>query len=152
MRKAIVFSLMILSMAALSAQDELPESGVPNMITWFEIPTEDMDRACKFYGQILGLEMEAVDMFGQMMAMFPMSMTSVSGALVHNEFSKPGPTGTMVYLNTPEIDDVLSPVVEAGGEIMIPKMEVSPEIGHVAAIKDSEGNIVGLHSVPEAFR
>lgn len=36
----------------------------------------------------------------------------------------------------------------AGGKIVVPKTEISPEYGHMAVFIDTEGNRVALHSVP----
>jgi uncharacterized protein len=44
---------------------------------------------------------------------------------------------------------VLDKVESAGGKILVPKTEVSPEYGHVAVILDTEGNRIAMHSVPK---
>ena len=37
----------------------------------------------------------------------------------------------------------------AGGKVMVPKTEISPEYGYMAVFVDTEGNRIGLHSVPQ---
>jgi predicted enzyme related to lactoylglutathione lyase len=44
------------------------------------------------------------------------------------------------------MDEILGKVPEAGGEVMVPKTQISPEHGYMAVILDSEGNRIGLHS------
>jgi hypothetical protein len=39
-------------------------------------------------------------------------------------------------------------VEAAGGKIMVPKTQISEEYGYMAVIIDTEGNRIGLHSVP----
>ncbi len=43
------------------------------------------------------------------------------------------------------LDEVIGRVEKAGGKIVAPKFKLG-EVGWIALIKDSEGNIVGLHS------
>ncbi|HNP53532.1 MAG TPA: hypothetical protein PKK69_02900, partial [Ferruginibacter sp.] len=58
--------------------------------------------------------------------------------------------GPLVYLNAnPDVQLVLNRVEAAGGKIIVPKTEISPEYGFMAVIIDTEGNRVALHSAPE---
>ena len=123
-------------------------------ISWFEIPATDLDRAQKFYETIFGITMVSLDLPNIKMKMFPIDdpMTGIGGAVVDsNGFHKPSATdGTLVYLNgNPDVQLVLDKVVPAGGTIMVPKTEISPEYGFMAVIQDTEGNRIGLHSVPK---
>ena len=125
-----------------------------NAINWFEIPTTDLNRAQKFYETIFGISMTPMDMPNLQMRMFPLNdmMTQVGGALVHSDgFHIPSATdGPLIYLNAnPDVQNVLDKVAGAGGSIMVPKTEISPEYGFMAVIKDTEGNRVALHSVPQ---
>ena len=81
-------------------------------------------------------------------------MTGVGGALVFtNGFHKPSSTdGPLIYLNgNPDVQNVLDKVEAAGGKIMVPKTEISPDYGFMAVIIDTEGNRIGLHSVPTQY-
>ena len=125
-----------------------------NAINWFEIPTTDLNRAQKFYETIFGISMTPMDMPNLQMRMFPLDdmMTQVGGALVHSDgFHIPSATdGPLIYLNAnPDVQNVLDKVAGAGGSIVVPKTEISPEYGFMAVIKDTEGNRVALHSVPQ---
>ncbi len=124
-----------------------------NAISWFEIPTQDIDRAQKFYEAIFGITMMPMDMPNIKMRMFPLDdmMTDVGGAIVDSGgFHKPSATdGPLIYLQAnPDVQIILDKVVAAGGSIMVPKTEISPEYGFMAVIIDTEGNRIGLHSVP----
>ncbi|HQY11329.1 MAG TPA: VOC family protein [Ferruginibacter sp.] len=125
-----------------------------NAISWFEIPTTDIDRAQKFYEAIFGISMMPMDMPNIKMRMFPLDdmMTQVGGALVDSGgFHKASATeGPLIYLNgNPDVQNVLDKVQGAGGSILLPKTEISPEYGFMAVIMDTEGNRIGLHSVPQ---
>jgi uncharacterized protein len=125
-----------------------------NAISWFEIPATDLNRAQKFYETIFGVTLNPLDLPNIKMRMFPIDdmITGVGGAVVDSGgFHKPSATdGPLIYLNgNPDLQLVLDRVEAAGGKIMVPKTEISPEYGSMAVIIDTEGNRIGLHSVPQ---
>ena len=125
-----------------------------NAISWFEIGTTDLDRATKFYETIFQVKLAPLDLNNIKMRMFSLDdmRTGVGGALVDSKgFHKPSSTdGPLIYLNgNPDVQLVLDRVEGAGGKIMLPKTEISPEYGSMAVIIDSEGNRIALHSVPK---
>lgn len=123
-----------------------------NAISWFEIPTEDLQRAQTFYETIFSITLIPLDLAQLQMRMFPIeNPQQVGGALVRNaEFYEPSATaGPLIYLNgNPDVQHILDKVQAAGGSILVPKTEISPEHGHMAVILDTEGNRIALHSVP----
>jgi predicted enzyme related to lactoylglutathione lyase len=124
-----------------------------NAISWFEIPATDLDRATKFYEAIFGVTLIVMDLPNIKMRMFPIEdRMGVGGAVVDSGgFHKPSATdGPLIYLNgNPDVQGVLDKVEAAGGKIMVPKTEISPEYGYMAVIIDTEGNRIGLHSVSQ---
>jgi len=126
-----------------------------NVISWFEIPATDLDRAQKFYENILGTTFTKLDMPQLQMRLFAMDdQSGVGGALCKAEgFYKPSATdGPLVYLNAnPDVQHVRERVEKAGGKILVPKTEISPEHWHMAVIGDTEGNRIALHSVPPGW-
>ena len=125
-----------------------------NAISWFEIAATDLDRAQKFYEAVFGISMIPMDLPNIKMRMFPLDdmMTQVGGALVDSGgFHKPSSTdGPLIYLNgNPDLQNVLDKVEAAGGKIFLAKTEISPDYGFMAVIIDTEGNRIGLHSVPQ---
>lgn len=123
-----------------------------NAISWFEIPASDLERAQKFYEAVFGVTLSSLDLPNIKMRLFPLDdAMGVGGAIVDSGgFHKPSLTdGPLIYLNgNPDVQRVLDKVENAGGKIMVPKTEISPEYGYMAVIIDSEGNRIGLHSVP----
>src|SRR5689334_6387757 len=121
-----------------------------NAISWFEIPVTDLNRAQKFYETIFGVSLIPMEMPNIKMRMFPIDnpMAGIGGALVDTggEFHKPSATeGTLIYLNgNPDVQLVLDKVEAAGGKIMVPKTEITPEYGFMAVVVDTEGNRIGL--------
>ena len=124
-----------------------------NAISWFEIPATDLPRAQKFYETIFGIQLMPMDMDNIKMRMFPLDdmMTQVGGAIVESGgFHKPSLTeGPLIYLNgNPDVQLIMNRVEAAGGKIMVPKTQISPDYGYMAVIIDTEGNRIGLHSIP----
>ena len=123
-----------------------------NAISWFEIPASDLTRAVKFYETVFNVKLNPLDLPNIKMRMFPLEdMMGVGGAVVDSGgFHKPSATdGPLIYLNgNPDVQKLLDKVEAAGGKIMVPKTEISPEYGYMAVIIDTEGNRIGLHSIP----
>ena len=123
-----------------------------NAINWFEIPIADLERAQKFYETIFGMQLIPMDLPGLKMRMFPTDdVKGASGALIFApEFYQPSANGTMVYLNgNPDLQNVVDKIEAAGGTIVMPKTAITPEIGFMAVMMDTEGNRVALHSGPQ---
>ncbi len=121
-----------------------------NSLNWFEIPALDIARATKFYETIFGVTMEKMqEMMGMKMAGFPADMGNgkASGALVQSAQHKPSIDGCVIYLNAnPQIQPVIDRIEKAKGKVLMPKTQISPEIGYMAFFVDTEGNKVGLHA------
>ncbi len=119
-----------------------------NSLNWFEIPANDLDRAKGFYEAIFATTFDPIsEMMGMSMATFPAGDTKVSGALVKSDMHVPSATGALVYLNAnPSIQAVADRVAASGGTLLMPPMQVSPDIGFMAMIMDTEGNKVALHA------
>ena len=119
-----------------------------NVLNWFEIPALNLERAIKFYSDIFSYpSMHKMDLGGLQMAIFPMEGEGVGGSLCQHAEYKPSLEGSLIYLNAnPDLSVPLSKVVAAGGKVLMPKKQISPEIGFMALFIDSEGNRVALHS------
>ena len=124
-----------------------------NAISWFEIPAINLERAQKFYETIFDISLIPMDLPNIKMRMFPIDdmITGVGGAIVDSAgFHKPSATdGPLIYLNAnPDVQAVLDKVKGAGGIVLVPKTEISPDYGYMAVLIDSEGHRIALHSVP----
>lgn len=119
-----------------------------NALNWFEIYAADFDRARTFYATILNKPLEVMNGPGAQMAVFPYAMgEGVGGAVTTMAGGAPGPGGTVVYLNVEgDLDGVISRIPAAGGTIIRPRFAIPPH-GFIAILGDTEGNVVGLHSM-----
>ena len=118
-----------------------------NAINWFEIPASNFDRAKNFYSSIFATEMATDNIMGNQMAFFHSADGGVGGAVCHGEAYKPSSEGTVPYLNGgKDLAPILGRVEEAGGKVVLPKTQISEEIGYMAIFFDTEGNKIALHS------
>lgn len=116
-------------------------------VNWFELYVADFDRAKRFYETILKAQLQEVKCESRM-GIFPYDNTKgVGGAITQMAGFSPGAGGTVIYLNVEgDLDGVIQRIPAAGGSIQKPKFSIG-EHGFIAVFKDSEGNIVGLHSL-----
>ncbi len=116
-------------------------------IHWFEIFVSDLDRAVRFYQTVLDVELRRGQEDGRPMALFASAVEhGVGGALVRQPGREPTDNGVIVYLDADgKLDASLARVERAGGRVVMPKTDIGPP-GFIALVRDTEGNLVGLHS------
>lgn len=120
-----------------------------NAINWFEIPVANLERGVAFYEKIMATKLPLDSSFpGMKMAMFPSKDPGVGGCLIEFEQSRPHADGVRVYLNGGEnLAAMLDRVEAAGGKVIMPKTFLREDIGYIGMFSDSEGNVIGLHSL-----
>lgn len=118
-----------------------------NLVSIIEIPTSDFSRAVAFYQAILDIHIEEVEMDGVKMGLFPNDTEGIFVHLINGSEYKTSVDGTLVYLNGgSDLQNVANKIEANGGEVVVPKTEIGPEMGFFAMFIDTEGNKLGLHS------
>lgn len=129
-------------------------------VVWFEIYVENMGRAKAFYEAMLEVKLEkmsnpteeACEEMNMEMWSFPkvkgcdMNMPGANGMLVKMQGYSPGNGGTLIYFGCEDCAVVASRAKENGGQIFREKMAIG-EYGYIALVNDTEGNMIGLHSI-----
>ena len=120
-----------------------------NAISWFEIPSTQLNRAQTFYETVLDCKMRREPMGPSEGAVFPYDGEGVGGALMAGPTATvPGSGGTLAYLDaSPALDAALARVTAAGGSVALPRQALPPGMGFFAHITDLDGNRVGLHAL-----
>jgi len=128
----------------------------PNPVGWFEIYVQDIERAKRFYETVFQTTLEQLPSApgghsceGEMeMWMFPMSeqVYGAPGALVQMEGVPSGGGGTMVYFTCEDCAIEAARAAENGGSVFREKMPIG-EYGFISIVNDTEGNMIGLHSM-----
>ena len=120
---------------------------MPNSIVHFEIPADDVRRAKKFYEGVLGWKISdpwKMDYF--LVETKKKGEEGINGGLMQRKMPD---QPFMNYLAVDSIDAYCKKVEKAGGVVVLPKQEIAPGMGWIAAFKDTEGNIMGFHETPK---
>jgi predicted enzyme related to lactoylglutathione lyase len=126
---------------------------MPNSIVHFEIPADDIARAKAFYEKTFGWKIKP----------FPMPPGHEYYGVTTRKKGEPGIDGGMMKRNMPgqpftnyitvKSIEAMNQVVQAnGGTVILPKQEIGKGMGWIAAFKDPENNVIGLHEMPPAAR
>lgn len=136
--------------AAKKAATSKAEAPQANPVVWFEIYVQDMARAKRFYEAMLKVKLDKLEAPGGELEMFafPMTMerTGAGGALVKMQGMPSGGNSTLVYFNAQDCAVEAKRAAGAGGRIFKDKMSIGP-YGHIALVVDTEGNMIGIHSM-----
>jgi hypothetical protein len=117
-----------------------------NILTWFEIPVADMERAARFYEAVLAGSIKRETVAGELNGILPYERPGVGGALVLRAGIAPADAGLVVYLNvSPDLDAAYARALAHGARPIVPPTPPQP-FGRIAWIVDCEGNRIGLHS------
>ena len=119
-----------------------------NPVGWFEIYVQDMPRAKAFYESVFGFKLASLGSVDMEMWGFPMQEKGpgAPGALVKMEGCPSGGNSTLIYFSCEDCATETSKVVPAGGQVFREKFSIG-QYGYIALVVDTEGNMIGLHSV-----
>jgi uncharacterized protein len=119
-----------------------------NPVNWFEIYVQDMARAKAFYEAVLGVQLTQMEGTEFEMWAFPMRQEGfgASGSLVRIPGYPSGANSVVVYFSCVDCAVEAEKAAQSGGKIETGKKSVG-QYGHIALVIDTEGNIIGLHSM-----
>ncbi len=121
-----------------------------NPVGWFEIYVQDMARATAFYERVFNVELEKLEHSGAQFEMlaFPMQKEGMgaAGALIRMEGFPSGGNSTVVYFMCDDCAVEAGKAAGAGGKVFKEKFSIDP-YGFIALVIDTEGNMIGLHSM-----
>lgn len=123
-----------------------------NPVGWFEIYVQEMARARTFYETVFETRLTRLDNPGQPPGMemwaFPMQQGTVgiTGALVKMPGLDAGGHGVIVYFICTDCAVEAARAASSGGQLVKAKMSIGA-YGYIALVVDSEGNMIGLHSM-----
>jgi uncharacterized protein len=119
-----------------------------NPVGWFEIYVQDMDRAKTFYEKTLEVTFEKLESPDIEMLAFPFDMDApgAAGSLVKMEGKDSGSGGTIIYFSCADCAVEAGRAAQHGGKVVKEKFSIG-EYGFIAFVEDTEGNMIGLHSI-----
>jgi hypothetical protein len=123
------------------------ENPMNNVVSIIEVPVTDLQRAIQFYQAFLQVNIEQVEMGDTQMGLIPNEVGTVNAVLVKGNDYVPTTEGAVIYWNAgKDLQIMLERIEKNGGKVIVPKTEISPEMGFFALFIDTEGNKLGLHS------
>ena len=121
-----------------------------NPVGWFEIYVQDMARARKFYEGLFAVNLAKLYApMGELeMWSFPgeQGAYGTPGALVRMKGVPSGGMGTLVYFMCDDCAVEEAKVPKLGGKVERKKMSIG-QYGFITLAIDTEGNMIGLHSM-----
>lgn len=123
-----------------------------NPVGWFEIYVDDIIRAKQFYQAVFNIELAELtpptDSTSLQMWAFPsdMQVYGASGALVKMPNVAAGGNSTLIYFSCEDCAEEAARVSSAGGKIHEAKTSIGV-YGFIVLAFDTEGNMIGLHSM-----
>lgn len=130
----------------------MSESALHNPVGWFEIYVNDMQRARTFYQAVLGTQFSKLEAPGQPLGMemwaFPkhQNAAGITGALVKMPGLEAGGHNVLVYFICADCAVEAAKAAKSGGRVVKEKMSIG-SYGYMALVTDTEGNMIGLHSM-----
>lgn len=121
-----------------------------NPITWFEIYVQDMGRAKRFYESVFQVALQKLNPpFPEIeLWAFPVDKNSygATGALVKIDGCPSGGNAVLVYFECDDCAIEEARAAGSGGQVHRSKMSIG-EYGFISLVLDTEGNMLGLHSM-----
>ncbi len=127
-----------------------------NPVVHFEIYVQDMGRAKAFYEAVLGIKLEKMPAptaeLNMDMWFFPMDRETgmntygAGGMLVKMDGYPSGGGGTLVYFGCEDCAVQAARAAKLGGSVCKEKTSIG-EHGFFALAQDTEGNMIGFHSM-----
>jgi predicted enzyme related to lactoylglutathione lyase len=105
-----------------------------------ELPADDVKRATTFYANVFGWQFRAMDGFENYF-LYTAGPAELGGGI--GKRGDNAPDRVRNYLAVDSIEETLDKVTANGGSIVVPKTDIG--FGWYAAVKDSEGNELGLY-------
>ena len=119
----------------------------PGQICWFEVPSDNPERARQFYGELFGWKSELFPGSSDMWSL--QTSGDLAGGLMQRKH--PMHQGITNYVMVKSVDQSSDQVAKLGGKICVPKTAV-PFMGYFAVCQDTEGNMFGIWEADRAAK
>lgn len=111
-------------------------------IVHFDIPSDNPERAQKFYQQVFGWEFNKWDgpMEYWIVKTGDDKQPGINGGMARR---MPGQMGMTNTIDVPSIDEYAAKITSNGGQVHTPKFPI-PGVGYFSMCSDTDGNIFGI--------
>ncbi|OAN11258.1 hypothetical protein A3K86_20085 [Photobacterium jeanii] len=116
--------------------------------SWSELIVDDPAEAVKFYQQVIGWEVEAMEMPGGIYHVVKAGGEPVGGIMAKPEGVQDMPNYWGTYITVDDVDATVAKAEAAGGKAVYPAMDV-PGVGRLCAFFDAAGAIISVITYEE---
>lgn len=111
-------------------------------VVHFEIPTDNPERASKFYREVFGWQIQKWQgpMEYWLVTTGPDGQPGINGGLTRRQ---PPNSGTVNTIAVVSVDQAVTNIEAKGGKTVMPKTTL-PGVGYLAYCQDTEGNVFGV--------
>ncbi|HEX3947212.1 MAG TPA: VOC family protein [Acidimicrobiales bacterium] len=114
------------------------EHGVPS---WVDLSTDDLPKARAFYGSLFGWDTPEGPPEAGGYALAAIGGKPVAG--LGPKMNPEAPTAWLTYVNVDDADAVIAKVGPAGGQVLLPPMDVM-DVGRMGILADPAGAVIGI--------
>jgi len=111
--------------------------------SWSELLVDDVDSAIEFYTDVIGWDIEEMDMPQGKYYVLKSDGSPVGGIMGKPEGYEQVPNHWGTYITVDDVDETLAKAEAAGGKAVYPPMDV-PGVGRMCAISDKHGAVVSI--------
>jgi predicted enzyme related to lactoylglutathione lyase len=115
-------------------------SFAPGTPCWVDLMTSDVEQSKTFYGTLFGWEFEDSGAEYGNYVTARKDGKNVAG-LMQKPADSPAPDAWSTYIGTADLDATLAAVADAGGQVVMPQMQVG-EQGRMAVVSDPAGAVI----------
>ncbi len=112
-------------------------------ITHIEIPADDVERAKRFYGAVVGWEFGEPEGFSG----YHMFRTGEASGGAIAKRGEMAPERLRIYITVETLEDACAAAEAGGGTVIEQPTDIGGGMGRFAVVRDTEGNEVGLWQV-----
>lgn len=120
-----------------------------NTVVWFDLRVRNLEKAVKFYSNVLNVALQIEKHGETKMAVFPHQESDAAGCIYEvcaGESSLITKSNFLMYYNVDgRIQEAVGLVTKFGGKVIEDVIAIGP-YGFRAVIEDMEGNQLALHS------
>ncbi len=117
----------------------------PGGFHWNELMTNDLEKARKFYGSVIGWQTKDMPMGpGVNYTLWVMGDRQNGGAMkMDGPQFKGVPPHWLAYVSVPDVDAAAGRAAKGGGKVVMAPFDV-PNVGRIALIQDPSGATLGI--------
>ena len=111
--------------------------------SWSELMTTDVDAAKKFYAELLGWELEEMNMGEMNYNVVKAGGEGIGGIMAIPPQAAGAPPNWGTYVTVDDVDATVKKAEGLGAKVIVPLMDI-PEVGRLCTIQDPQGAMISF--------